>query len=180
MSEMQAKYTMTFYDLLSLDPDFISNNLKMSTDDRTNNLVDALKAQWSVYEISGETIGEFKLFLVTTFNEYKRYYEEMLDNYDKEFDYREGIIRKTSLEGSVTNEDKSIYVDLPNKKIDESDIYAYPSSGNKDNGKTMNNSTSTTTNNADMIRLRVQYLSQIRDLYRDFALKFSDCFIHIY
>ena len=123
---------------------------------------------WDAYEISGETIGEFKMFLLDTFNLHKDYYEEMLDNYEKEFDYTTGVTRTS------TNNAQDIHVDLPNKKIDADDIYLYPNDGNK------GTSTTTTTDNALMLRMKREYLRQIRNLYNEFAMKFTDCFIHIF
>lgn len=96
--------------------------------------------------------------------EWKSYYNEMITNYSKDFDYATGITN------SIENE--SINVDLPNKKVDSESIYSYPSSGDK--GKT------TYVDNSKFLSMKRQYLSQIRDLYKEFAKKFKDMFMHLY
>lgn len=283
---LYAKYTIAFKTFLD-DTDNLSwfnDTIVMSTDTRSTSLKTALMAQWNIYEISGQTIGEFKQFLSSSFNEHLAYYEEMLDQYEKEVDFLEGAIITTSDTGSetttgsrdATKTDKktttrlatndgtttevidrttendttvtgtnkntktsansgsleTIDVDLPNKQVSASDYYAYPSSVNKqtdtkgnttsDNGSTssitdgtitdkannsgtnkntlndsiteddtisdtINDSGSKSTNNSrtmtdksKLIALRAEYLSQIRNLYREFALRFTDCFIHVF
>lgn len=107
---------------------------------------------------------KFRDYMVEVINEYQNYYEEMLKAYTKEYDYAEGVIK--------TIENKSIYVDLPNKVVNATDIYKYPSSGDK--------GSSTITSKDRFIALKLQYMSQIRDLYREFAYKFKDLFYHTY
>lgn len=111
---------------------------------------------------------------------------------------------------NVTDEDKSIHVDLPNKQINPNNIYDYPSDGNKRNGtsntttsntrgtteseqgtsnvtndrSTANEGTSDSTNTytdyTKFYEIKERAMKSIRNLYRDFAEKFSDCFIHIF
>lgn len=99
-----------------------------------------------------------------TMQEYSRYYLDMLEAYEKEYDYTSGLSRTVDV--------NSISVDLPNKVVSEDDIYKYPSNGDK--GKT------TYTDNSKFIYLKRQYMNQIRDLYREFANKFDDMFLHVY
>jgi hypothetical protein len=97
-------------------------------------------------------------------NEFSPYYLEMIKAYEKEYDYATGITRTTT--------SNSMNVDLPNKVIDSNDIYKYPSSADK--------GSVTTTDNSHFLILKRQYMNQIRDLYREFASRFSDLFLHIY
>lgn len=150
--------------------------------DNYSELYDMLNAMWGYEQISIPiyTIGidyndeqnvthvknlirEFRAALQRTCDEYASYYNEMYSNYKKEFDYATGITNSVETEG--------INVDLPNKKIDSESIYSYPSSGDK--GK------SVYTDNSKFLSMKRQYMSQIRDLNREFAKKFSDCFLHI-
>lgn len=167
-----AKYSISFKEFLDENATWVASNIAMSTTDRTNFLLEALRHMWEYYEISGETIGEFKMFFKDTFELHKAYYEEMITNYDKTFAYENGISR------TVENytEGKSINVDLPNKVINADDIYKYPSSGDKGN----TSATTTYTNPELFLKLKNQYLRQVRNLYNEFAMKFSDCFIHLF
>ena len=157
---MHAEYTMTFKDFVNDNTDWFAQNIVLSTAERTGELQLALASIWNFYEISGETIGEFKLMLTDTLNEYKAYYEEMISNYEKEYDYATAISRT----------DETVHVELPNKQISPTDYYKYPSSVDK----------RTNTDPARFLLLKQQYLSQIRNLYREFASRFTDCFIHIF
>lgn len=110
-----------------------------------------------------KVVNIFSRYVQYVTNEFVDYYNEMYDNYKKEFDYTLGITNSVETEG--------INVDLPNKKIDSESIYSYPSSGDK--GK------SVYTDNSKFLSMKRQYLSQIRDLNREFARKYKDCFLHI-
>lgn len=191
-----ARYTILYHYFRQDEADWIAENIKMSTPERTKNLLDMIAAMWDYYEIAGETIGVFKLIFKNKFNEHLRYYEEMLDNYEKEFDYATATTRTytntrtgtTKGDSTSNNTDKSLYVDLPNKKIDENNYWTTPSRGDKtDNENTSTANTSTEeefkheeTNSELFLRLKNQYLNQIRDLYREFSDRFSSCFLHIF
>ena len=170
MSSPYAKYTMTFKEFLQDDINlaWFESSIVMSDTDRTQRIQTAIKSMWDAYEISGETIGEFKMFLLDTFTLHKDYYEDMITNYDKEFDYTTGIVRTSETDA------KDIHVELPNKKIDENDIYKYPNDANK------GNTVITNRDNSLFLRMKREYLRQIRNLYNEFAMKFTDCFIHIF
>lgn len=137
-----------------------------------NKLNDSFISIWAEYDIVIKYIEDqqlgfcrtFQRYMIEVINEYKNYYDEMITAYTKQYDYTEGLIK--------TVENESIYVDLPNKVVNANDIYKYPSSGDK--GK------STITNKDRFIALKLQYMSQIRDLYREFAYKFKDLFYHTY
>ena len=193
-----AKYTIRYIDFLK-DADnqkWIDNNIVMSTPERSAMLKDAIRAMWGVWEIGGETIGEFQEFMLETLNEHRHYYEQMLDGYDREYDYETGISDTTTSTttgesdstGTSATNDKGIHVDLPNKQIDANDIYRYPDSG--DSNETSTNTTDSTTSkttgeitrtyNARYLDLKRAYLNQVKDLYREYAERFSDCFVHLF
>lgn len=100
--------------------------------------------------------------------------------------------------GSFTNtrdsEVKDMHVDLPNKQIDADDIYAYPSeadktdedttnSGSDSYTRTNNGSTSNNVENTDKSKyyeMLERSMRAIRNIMKDMAEDYSDCFIHIY
>lgn len=168
LENSSAKYTMTLHDYLKIDNEWFDTHMTMSNSDRTANFRKALTAMWGIYEISAETVGQFRIYLSDTFAIWCDYYDKMIDTYERDYDFESGVDTK------VTTTDKSIHVALPNKKIDQKDIYAYPDSGDK------TESSVTTTNMDKFISLKLQYMKQIRNLYNEFATRFYDCFIHIY
>lgn len=170
-NNLNSNYTITFHEFYNDNIDWIRTNLVMSSEERTNKFLKQLVAVWGVYDIAGETIGEFKTFIKDEFDTQLPYFEEMLDAYEREIDYLDGL--KTITKGTTHNE--GITVDLPNKVVGDS-VYDYPDSGNKDDG----NSTIERTDNSRAITLKVRYMQQIRDLYREFAFRFKHCFIHIF
>ena len=151
--------------------DFFTTYLKGKVID-PNILDEMFRSIWNEYDIvikydennKLKFCQTFKEYMEQVINEYQSYYNEMLTAYTKEYDYTEGLIK--------TIDNESVYVDLPNKVVNATDIYKYPSSGDK--GK------STITNKDRFIALKLQYMSQIRDLYREFAYKFKDLFYHTY
>ena len=163
-----SKYTMTFYEFCDMYDDWLTQTLVMSTPSRSSALISALKHRWNIYEISGETIDEFKLFLKDTFEYEKKYYEDLITEYDKEFDYRLGTTK------TVTSNGKSIGVELPNKIISPDDIFDYPSDAAKDENVV------STDDKSIFLTMKQRYIRQLRNCYNEFAEKFSDCFIHIY
>lgn len=174
MNNPYANYSMTYKEFTNdeLNLAWLASSLVMSTEERSEKLRLAIASMWNAYEISGETIGEFKMFMIDTFNEHKQYYEEMLTAYEKEFDYSDATKRTVTTSGS----DKDIHVDLPNKQIDTDDIYKYPNDGNKREVS----STNEVEDGALFLRAKREYLRQVRNLYNEFAYKFKDCFIHIF
>lgn len=193
---MYARYTITFEDFLREEAEWWQSSLQMSTVERTKALHDAIVAQWWNYEIGGETIGEMKRFLQNTFAWHKRYYEEMLDAYEKKWDYEEGLVRKSSLStsqertgtGSTTSTTKGRESDLPNTKVSPDAWYDMPTTttAGEDEANTSTSDTTTgtqtrtDTDNSRYITLRTRWMNQIRDLYREFADRFADCFVMIY
>lgn len=183
---LNVKYTMSFLEWRTLQKEWYENNIKFNGDDnKSNSIRNMINSVWDMYEISGETMGEFQLFLLSTFNEYQSYYKELLDNYEKKFEWdTKGLTRTTTSNrtGSSTDNSEGITVDLPNKVIDKADYFKYPSGADKGtaNNSSTSDETRTVTMNDNFIFMKNQYMNQIKNLYREFALKFSDCFVHIF
>lgn len=93
---LNAQYTMCFVDAYALDPTLF-DDMEMSTDERKNALVKMLKSKYNIYEIAGETLQEFKLFLTNKFNQWVFYYEQLLDAYEQEFDWKDGDVEDVDM-----------------------------------------------------------------------------------
>lgn len=103
---LNANFTICFKDAVEIAPD-IMNVIVMSTESRTSSLRDMLHAVYDIKEISGETIPEFKVFLQTKFNQYKQYYEELLDVYESQINWQGGEI--LNIEDNTTNNRSKVY-----------------------------------------------------------------------
>ena len=191
---MIALYTKLFSTFLAENPNFLSNTIVMSTTDKSNALISAIKARWNIYEISdtdGTSDGsgdlDFKEYFKETFDRFKAYYEEMISNYSKAYDYAVGN-KKTNTShtanagtGTSSDSDTETGFALPNKLGGAE----YPST-KKTISATGNSGTNMTSDsnyetiyNDEFIQLKNEYMAQIRDLYYEFAGQFAPCFIHL-
>lgn len=183
-----CRYTERFTDFITNNPNWLEENLVMSTTERTTKLVQMLINTYGIYEISGETEGEEKEFLIDVFGCYKDYYEEILDNYTKKFNFESGIINNSLTTHTKKNDGEdsnvNIHVELPNKKIDANDYFNYPDNADKEittrGTSVTDTNTSSVTSNDKYIKLKNQYIRQIRNIYSEIALKFKECFIMLY
>ncbi|MBO7691254.1 MAG: hypothetical protein J6T10_01305 [Methanobrevibacter sp.] len=160
-------------------------------------LVSMLKSVFDYYEIGDK--DEMFNFLYDTFNEYYKYYYDVITNYEKEYDYALNNKRKVSrvdnlnIGGSVNTKDSragsNTEYQLPNKVIDESyrstpsNIVDTKDNSNQDkefNTDTVRQSDTTTEFNNEFIDLKNKYMNQIRNVYREFAMKFKECFYQVY
>lgn len=165
-------------------------------------LYDMLLNVYRFYEI-GEDDDEHLImfnFLVDVFREYAPYYNQVIQNYNKEYDYALNNKRtitksdKLNMVGNtnISNEQNgsTTRYDLPNKVVPSSNWRSTPSditdteessSNNKDyTNDTTRDSTTTTEFNNEFIDLKNKYMNQIRNVYREFAMKFKDCFYQVY
>lgn len=170
---MHARYTMTLYDARHSVENFFSF-IDFVDSNHTNELINAIQSMWDIYEIAGETISEQRKYMQDTFNEYKGYYAEKITEYDKKLEWTDEDYYKiySHAESGNTN----LHSDLPNKQINPTDYYAYPT----DTDKADATSDSTNTDKSRLISLRKQYMSQIKDYYREFALRFAHDFLHMF
>lgn len=88
---LQANYTMCYADVLTLCPDLL-DNIVWDTTEHTTKLKEMLYAKYFNWEIAGETIQEFRLFMETKFQQYADYYAELLNAYEEEFDWKDGDV----------------------------------------------------------------------------------------
>ncbi len=166
-----AYVTITLRDAIKEEPDLLEN-LVLKTQEQTNKFIKVFRAKWDLYEIGGETIELFKAFITNRFNLKIDYYQQMIDEYEKEFDYLDG--RKTVTEYHETADTNSTDYDLPRSN----------GSAGKATTKTNVNGnlgwTRTLKGDEDVLELKERYLKFIRNLYENFAEEFKDCFALIY
>lgn len=147
---LNANYTICYKDVLEIAPDIL-DNIVWDTTEHTTKLKDMIYSKFFNYEISGETIQEFKLFMEAKFNQYKDYYAELLRTYEVSFDWRDGDVEIEDLE-TVTDGTKDF---TPRTKYRETttpgvvvtnedyDLPRSSSSENHPSGKTVSTPTGT-------------------------------------
>lgn len=96
---LNAVYTICYKDALELSPTLL-DDIVWDTGEHTEKLKDMIYAKFFNYEISGETLPEQKLFMTAKFNEYKDYYAELLQAYEAEIEWLDGIITSESASNS--------------------------------------------------------------------------------
>ena len=209
---MEAQYTMLFDTWLTTQDDSSSprksfgnrlldyfrtgwENQSMATQ-----LLNILTSVYRYYECGTSDNLEMLQFMKDTFDEYKKYYLEIISNYEKEYDYALNNKRVTTkkdeltIEGNtnISNEEDRSNTDyeLPNKVIPANDYRNTPSAitDNKasteqnksyDNNTTRDSSTTVEFNN-EFIDLKNKFMRQIRNVYHEFAMKFKECFYQVY
>ena len=162
--------------------------------DMASALTDMLYNVYEYYEVGDD--DEMFQFMYDTFCEYSTYYKEIIDNYSKEYQYElnnKRVVTKSdalNISGNNTTSGTGSNTDyeLPNKVIPENQYRNTPTSitdNENSSSKTYQNATSrastyTTEFNNEFIDLKNKYMNQIRNVYREFAMKFKDCFYQIY
>lgn len=187
--------SITLYDALKQVPDLLSN-LTMKTTEQTNMFLETFKSMYNLYDIAGETIPLFKLMIENRFNLKKTYYQKLIDEYEKEFDYMEGIVENetisdttndtgTSNSTSTSGDNDTIY-DLPYKQTNTT--YATKKLENSRNSDLTNTSesnkqkdiTRTKSGGVNTLEQKIKFLKYIRNIYEEFCKEFRDCFAIIY
>lgn len=162
--------------------------------DMATALTDMLYNVYEYYEVGDD--DEMFQFMLDTFCEYSTYYKEIIDNYSKEYQYElnnKRVVTKSdalNISGNNTTSGTGSNTDyeLPNKVIPENQYRNTPTSitdNENSSSKTYQNATSRTSTNTtefnnEFIDLKNKYMNQIRNVYREFAMKFKDCFYQIY
>lgn len=166
-----AYVSITLRNAIELEPELL-NDMQMKTPEQTNKFIEIFRARWDLYEIGGETIELFKSFIDERFKLKLGYYQQLIDEYEKEFNYLDGRKTTTTYHESA-NSDGTDY-DLPRKP----DAVAVATTktnvnGNISWGRTL-------TGDEDVLELKTRYLKYIRNLYEEFVNEFKDCFAMIY
>lgn len=191
-------YTMTLLEYLDRQL-WDMQDLNMGESSRNNAFLDMFTSMYNLCEIGAETPDLFRKMVTDTFNEYKDYYNQLLDAYEKQYDYATGnkkiTIRSETVDTDTDRISKNIdnnkhtEIELPNKQVSNPDD-SYPSAIDKDesNSKNVSNAkaktvreyTDTVEYKDEFIDLKNKYIEQIRNVYKEFCEKFKDCFMIIY
>ena len=195
---MPSKYTKTLNELLATDSNFSNELLDIfktafGPDEKKGAaLWSRFLNQWGMYEVnsldeidyvtSSGYVRHSNVFIYsvyTTLHSKISYYKQLLEAYEKEYNFEEGLTitqTSSSTETGRTNGSEKQY-DLPRSGGESKPSNSATSTAD------VNNSASTTVTRTDkskFINLRTQYMNKVRDLFRDFALEFYECFILVY
>lgn len=195
----ENKYTQKLNDLLTTNPSFIYDIVGDFASTHGTDLANTIIAMYRYYEIGDNDINIFASFIKDVYDVNKSYYEELIINYSKEYDYalnnKRVVSRQDTVDTDTNTTENSSYngkhteIELPNKVV-SADYEGYPNALSKDNetsnknkvldGTIQRTSTTTTEYNNEFLELKKQYLQQIRNVYEEFAKKFKECFYIIY
>lgn len=197
----KAKYTKLFSDISQDSKNEIStlcNTLQVPQG--AIGLNDMLYNMYRYHEINDSDEEVFVQCVKDTFNEHIDYYKKLIEIYSNDITFND-ILKKTterndtsdtssSSTGTSTGENTTREYDLPNKQINPSSEDGYLTGKTKTNNEgtvtgseTRNNeygSTITSKDNKEFIRVKNEYLAQIRNIVREFASRFDDCFLKVY
>ena len=179
--------SITLLDALKVDPTLL-DDFDFGDTSRNTKFNKIFKARYNTKSIAGETIELFKIYINDTFNQYVDYYNELLDIYETQLNYQDGIkttrIHRDSgdSQDNVNSSSENRVIDLPNASTE----------GEYDTEKTKNTTSSglhneysktiseTLTGGVNVVDQRKKTLEYIRNLYLEFADKFKDCFAFVY
>lgn len=187
--------TMTLRDALKRDEHFI-DFLSLSTETQTTTLRNMFIAVWDIYELGGETMYFTQRMLKNKFDSIKDYYQNLINAYEQQLDYQDGIKSVVQFDtsdrasnqrsGSDSYQNENQKIDLPNR----STTGEYVSNKDKDNGSTtygkreefidVKDHTTTTTGNVNVIEQRTKYLEYLRNIYYEMVNEFKPCFAMIF
>lgn len=187
--------TMTLKDALKIDEDFL-DFLQLSTTTQTTTLLNMFKARWDIYEIGGETLEFSKRLLKDKFDTIKEYYQNLINTYEQELLYNDGIKSVVHFEtddsgsnsrgGQDTSSSLDSHIDLPNRTttgeyVSNKDINEYEYNyGRTDEYEDNKDHTTTTTGNVNVVEQREKYLKYLRNIYLDMVNEFRPCFSMIF
>lgn len=196
MNNMLYSYsTITLYDALKIEENLL-DNLILENQTQTDEFIKTFKARYNLYDIAGETIPMFKLMIENKFELKKKYYQELINEYEKEINYLDGIIESETISDNTSNNgtsssssnstDTDTIYDLPYKQTEN--MYATKKVIGDRVGEVENNSTSSKTQtitrnktgNINILEQKIKYLKYIRNIYEEFVNEFKDCFSLIY
>lgn len=201
-SLVKANYT-TLLLHVDQDTDEFLQQLFSDFDSSTNvpvSLYNVFESMYRFYEICDKDETIFIQCVRDVYLEHQNYYKELFDNYTKEYNYMTGntrtMTRDDTSSGSHSrdntdsgNTDRTEY-DLPNKVVTPTTATGYATSKNTENGSSTGHeegereseyhSTIIHTYSNEILDLKRKYIEQIRNVYREFASKFSDCFLHLF
>lgn len=144
------------FDVLNEFPTLL-DDITFIDSEHTNLFIRMLTSKWGYYLIEGNTIGDFKRMVNSTFNLYSDYYKELIEMYEKEIPFEE--YSRTVI---------ADFMDLPHKKVETPEEYL----------TTRNSTTESGTN--DLLGLKQSHMRFIRNIYLEFANRFAKCFMEVW
>lgn len=145
-------------------------------------------------------INDYIAYMVQIAKSKAPYYNELIANYNKAYDYsinnkkvvsrEDHYTRGGTTEVEGTNTGQHVDYDLPNKNVNPDTYRNNPSELSTDDVESSNTTTIdhtsdgtsdiVTTYNNEFLDLKRKYLNQIRNVYEEFADEFKECFYIIY
>lgn len=155
-NKLYANYTETLHDVLIEHPELL-NIFDLGSNERNTTFKAMFVSMWDIYEIGSETYDMFKINLTNTFNQYKKYYSDMLDAYESQ---------NITLNDLITSVGQTDFIELPNSQTNSQ--------------YTTNITKVTQTDKSQLINKRNNLLKSIRNIYEEFAYQFKECFCQIF
>ena len=197
----EAIYTKLLKDVSTSVLDDIESTLDDEFSVTENvSMYDVFLSMYRYYEICDADETVFYQSVSDVYKQHINYYKELYDNYTKEYDYAIGNKRHMERH-DVSHSERAGYTastgsgttreyDLPNKVVDSEDENGYLTGKNDNDTMEIGNDGSSkdstydseivNTYDNEFLDLKKKYLQQIRNLFEEFAGKFSDCFIHLF
>lgn len=131
-----AIYTMSLEEALKTDSTVL-DGIELDTEEQTQKLKAEVMNVFFNWEIAGETLQEFKSFIKYKFQEYKEYYQKLINIYAEELDYKTGEAEtredtisgnsayaytpgvKTTIVNTPLGRTEQTYIDLPRSTASE-------------------------------------------------------------
>lgn len=182
-----TKTSITLLEALQYNPDLLEH-FDFNNANRTSMFKKIFTAHYNTKSIAGETVELFKVYIDNKFDEFVDYYNEMLNIYERELSYDDGIVvtreHVDEGDGSDSSESDSTdrFVDLPNRSTEgEYDSQRTIRNGNSSNSNEYHKEINETVKGGvNVIEQREKALKFVRNIYLEFANKFEDCFACIY
>lgn len=186
-NQMWTATSITLLDALEFEPTLLEH-FDFGNETRNTMFKKVFVGRYGTKSIAGETVQLFKTYIDTTFDEFVDYYNSVLDVYEKELNYDEGIkiTRKHVDNGSGEDTSNSgstdTYIDLPNRPTQNE----YASNKTNRNGNASSSNSyekeinETVTGGVNVVEQREKAIKFLRNIYLEFANKFEDCFACIY
>lgn len=201
-----ANYTITLYDALEFD----NTLLDILTRDEifvNNKLKERFISYYGIYEIGGETLEMFRVFINRKYEELSNKYMQKLELWQNKLDYLKPVEKNISKDLTYTDkgsliknfdntisysgEDINVNYELPNRNTTNE----YPSNKQKTIYDSNKGKTGVDTDNKDFIKTNKgniietkgyniieqteKYNNIIKDIVQDFIYQFDTCFIQL-
>ena len=201
--DFPAKYTMTLHDALKIDETLL-DGIDYGEDEGMPELTEAVRkaviARFDLYEIGGETLPEFKLYILRKFEQYSEYYKRLMLSAAELFDWKidssraiseavtMGNTRDFTPRAKYQNVTESVNTDLPRSTVSQEHPTDKVNTTSTNEGLEGSDTTvdagydnkTVTDTNTTPLRNWKRFVDSIRNVTYDFADKFRPCFINLF